>query len=149
MWMETTGQPRKITHSIGDWLIFIFLFKYLSSLSPIKVSGYISHAPIVHIDGGFFLFGGWSGSNEATIGRLDITTRQWTYAGNLVTARRGHNAIYDGQYVIVIGGGGTYESEKCSLSNNQMTCTSQMPELYNYYAYPELHLVPVDYCKQL
>ena len=60
-----------------------------------------------------------------------------------------HNAIFDGQYVLVVGGGGRKKTEKCSISNDQMTCVSQLPELIDYAYYPEVFLVPEDYCKQL
>ena len=71
----------------------------------------------------------------------------WTKAGELVTARHGHNAIYDGSTVLIVGGNGTKKTEKCTITNNQMTCTEQTPELTNYFVYPELFLVPANYCK--
>ena len=71
----------------------------------------------------------------------------WTKAGELVTGRYGHNAIYDGSTVLVVGGRGTFKTEKCTISNNQMNCNEQNPELTNYYAYPELFTVSADYCK--
>ena len=86
---------------------------------------------------------------EKTVGRLDIETRKWTNAGSLVSGREGHNAIYDGQYVLVVGGVGTYKTEKCSITNEQVTCSSQSPELIEYAFFPELFLVPESYCKQL
>merc|ERR1712106_1221846 len=51
---------------------------------------YIFNAPIVHVSNSFYLFGGWSDATEngKTIGRLDIETRKWSNAGNLVTGRR-------------------------------------------------------------
>jgi len=109
---------------------------------------FIYNAPIVHVSESFYLFGGFSDatSNEKTIGRLDIKTRKWTSAGNLVTGRHAHNAIYDGQFVLVVGGQGTFQTEKCSLSNKQVTCSSQWPELTKYAFYPELNLVPEDFC---
>ena len=58
-----------------------------------------------------------------------------------------HNAINDGQYVLVIGGGGTYKTEKCSIKNEQVTCASQSPELKSYKNYPEVFLVPKDFCQ--
>ena len=108
-------------------------------------------APIVHVGDSFYLFGGDSiaTANEKTIGRLDIKTRKWTNAGSLVTGRCGHNAIYDGQYVLIVGGNGDFKTEKCTISKDQVTCSSQAPELNFYYNYPELFLVPKDYCKQL
>ena len=86
---------------------------------------------------------------EKTVGRLDIETRKWTNSGSLVTGRYGHNAIYDGQYVLVVGGTGTDKTEKCTISNKQVTCSSQSPELNDYFKYPEVFLVSESYCKQL
>ena len=70
-------------------------------------------------------------------------------AGSLVIGRHAHNAIYDGQHVLVVGGAGTVETEKCLIVNEQFTCASQLPELTNYFYYPELFLVLDGYCKQL
>lgn len=89
-------------------------------------------------------------SSDKTIGRLDLTTRKWTNVGSLVTGRRGHNAIYDGQHVLVVGGWAyTYQTEKCSIDKNEVTCTSQIPELNDFAWYPELFLVPTGFCKEL
>ena len=63
-------------------------------------------APIVHADGSFYVLGGddYAAPADKTIGRLDIPTRKWSNAGSLVTARRGHNPVYDGLNVLVVGG---------------------------------------------
>ena len=96
------------------------------------------------------MFGGGSDVGaEATIGRLDIKTREWFNAGNLEIGRYAHNAIYDGQFVLVIGGIDIRKTEKCLISNDQMTCSSQSPELISYGFYPEVFFVPEGYCKQL
>ena len=63
-----------------------------------------------------------------------------------MTSRSAHNAIYDGEYVLVVGGDATFETEKCSIKNEQVTCTSQSPELIAYTEYPEVFLVPEDFC---
>ena len=85
----------------------------------------------------------------STIGRLDIKTRKWTNAGSLVTGRHGHNAIHDGQFVLVVGGSRTKKTEKCSIANERVTCASQSPELTDYSYYPELFLVTEGFCEQL
>ena len=94
------------------------------------------------------MFGGWADDKETltTIGRLEIKTREWTHAGSLVTGRIGHSAIYDGQYVLIVGGSGTKKTEKCSILHEQVTCSSQSPELIYYAYYPEVFLVPEDFC---
>ena len=114
-------------------------------------------APIVHVDGSFFMLGGddYAAPADKTIGRLDITTCKWSNAGSLVTARRGHNAIYDGLNILVVGGypGGSnhnsLKTETCMVSDNRVTCKSQVPELADYYWYPELFLVTTNFCKEL
>ena len=67
----------------------------------------------------------------------------------------GHNAIYDGTNLIVVGGITFVDSdarqlmktEKCVISDNQVNCSTQNPKLQDYKFYPELFMVPVDYCK--
>ena len=67
--------------------------------------------------------------------------------GNLITPRIGHNAIYDGVYIIVAGGVGNYKTKVCSFDDDKVSCTEQNPDL-NFYAYtPELFLVPDNFCK--
>ena len=86
-------------------------------------------------------------NNGKAIGKLDVATRVWSKAGELKTGRYAHNAIFDGENILVVGGDGTKRTEKCSLSNGQITCSRQSPELADYYEYPELFLVPFDFCK--
>ena len=117
---------------------------------PVRVNKYIAWAPIVFIDGYFFVIGGYTDATyyDKTIGRLDATTMRWSKSGNLVNGRYGHNAIYDGSSLIVVGGrDGSLKTEKCTISNDQVSCTAQNPSLENYYYYPELFLVPFDFCK--
>ena len=110
---------------------------------------YIAWTPIVFIDGCFFVIGGRTdvSQNDKTIGRLDATTMVWSKSGNLVNGRHGHNAIYDGSSLIVVGGSGTLKTEKCTISNDQVSCTAQNPALKDYVYYPELFFVPFDFCK--
>ena len=113
---------------------------------------YISQAPIVYVDGYFYIIGGYTDVNDydKTIGRLDATSMIWSKSGDLVKGRSGHNAVYDGSNLIVVGGiNGQYKTEKCVISNGQVSCTAQNPTLENYLYYPELFLVPVDYCKTI
>ena len=110
---------------------------------------FINYAPIVFIDGAFYVIGGYTDVryDDTTIGRLDAKTMIWSKSGNLVNGRRGHNAIYDGSSLIVVGGTGTRKTEKCTISNDQVSCTAQNPNLTYYHYYPELFLVPFDFCK--
>ena len=76
---------------------------------------------------------------------------QWTEAGKMNQARYGHNVIYNGVFIMVIGGRPEDDrqvpTERCSIINGSISCFSQTPELKDYYAYPELFLVPDDFCK--
>ena len=72
---------------------------------------------------------------------------QWTKAGELNQARDSNNVIYDGEYLMVIGGYNQhFSTEKCSLTDGSISCTSQNPVLYDYYVYPELFLISDDFC---
>ena len=138
--------PRLWTAPVRVSTLFVFI------LFPIKgkYGEEISKAPIVHISGDFYLVSGYSsGYYETTIGRFDLTTQKWSLAGNLVSGRMGHNAIYDGRFLFVVGGHGTQKTEKCTISNKQVVCMSQMPELTKYSFWPELFLVPAGFCKEL
>ena len=114
------------------------------------VSEYIVQAPVVYVDGYFYVIGGETSGNKyyKTIGRLDASKMIWSKSGELVQGRHGHNAIYDGSSLIVVGGyNGVRRTEKCVISNNQVSCKAQNPDLASYYVYPELFLVPFDFCK--
>ena len=76
---------------------------------------------------------------------MDLGGR-WTKAGELNEARNGHNVIYDGEYLMVFGGDYERQTEKCSLTDGLVSCTSQNPVLDEYTTYPELFLVSEDFC---
>ena len=78
-----------------------------------------------------------------------MTKREWSGAGYLMEARSGHNAIFDGRFLIVVGGDGKKKTEKCSLTNGEFACTSQAPELNEFVDYPELFLIPFGFCSDL
>ena len=79
---------------------------------------------------------------------MDLDGR-WTLAGNLNQARLAHNAIYDGEYLMIVGGSFERETEKCSVVDGSVDCLYQLaPELDDYYFYPELFLVSDDFCKK-
>ena len=69
--------------------------------------------------------------------------------------RASHNLIYDGQFLLIIGGKTTDDTEnpmmteKCTILNEEVECTSQMPALKDYINYPELFLVPSGFCNQI
>ena len=100
--------------------------------------------PILYLEGAYYVFSGLGG--DETIGRMD-ENGQWTKAGELNQARYGHNVIFDGQYIIVVGGSSSKDTERCQLQNDTITCTTQDPKLASYYFYPELFLVSDAFCK--
>ena len=84
------------------------------------------------------------------IGRLN-QNGQWTQAGKLQVGRRAHNAIFDGRYVVVVGGNDIeLPTEICSIKDDStISCTSQEPNLYGYSHFPELYLVEESFCKNV
>ena len=107
----------------------------------------VSYAPIIYFQTAFYIIGGYSDyADQKMIARMDLDGH-WTQVGELNQAKSGHNVIYDGEYLIVVGGGSYQFTEKCTIKNESVTCTSQNPELASYYLYPELFLVTENYCK--
>ena len=97
------------------------------------------------------MFGGYVDyAYSKTIGRLDASTLTWTKAGELNYARSGHGAIYNGERIIVAGGGGKYKTESCSVNENGVVnCIEQAPILDYYYDYPEMYMVDDAFCKDI
>ena len=110
---------------------------------------------MIHVEGAFYIIGGYtsSESNNKMIARLDSISYEWSKAGDLISGRRGHNAIFDGSDIIVIGGyvgsGVSLKTEKCSIAEGKITCIEQEPSLLNYHEYPELFLVEEDFCTEM
>ena len=75
----------------------------------------------------------------------------WTQAGTLQQARSAHNAIFDGESIIIVGG---YElkdlkTEVCSFqSNTSVSCIGQEPVLTDYNHFPALFLIDGSFCKK-
>ena len=106
-------------------------------------------APIVYIRDAFYVFGGCTDitCSDTTIGKLNAEL-VWGKVGDLNEGRRTHNVIFDGDYLLVIGGySGTLPTEKCTLSTSGVNCTEQNPLLRFYSHYPELFLVPSNVCQ--
>ena len=84
-----------------------------------------------------------------TIGRLDENGR-WSKAGHLNQARYRHNSIFNGEYIVVVGGSGWLMTEMCKINeiqtNDSVKCVQTNIGLKNYTNYPELFLVPADFC---
>ena len=138
---------------------FLLFSKNKTKFEPTEAGILISHAPMIYHENSFFLFGGKSFDEassvwyeERRIGRMDLDG-QWTEAGKMNQGRYGHNVIYNGVFFMVIGGQlanltvTEFQTERCSVRNGSISCGSQTPELKGYSFYPELFLVPDNFCK--
>ena len=135
-------------YDLGFYIWKAFFISLFSSFIPIKASSHIYQAPIVFIDDAFYVIGGYGATNQKVIGKLDATSMVWSQAGELVTGRYAHNAIFDGTNILVVGGNASnIKIEKCTFSNGQISCSVQNPALSYYAYYPELFLVPTNFCK--
>ena len=118
---------------------------------PCKAEGFYCMYAVVHYEGSFIYFGGWDfwNTDGAVIAKFDSTTRQWSHIGSLREGRTGHGAIFDGTDFLIVGGSDRYYTENCSLFDNDsaMGCREQEPILNKYSDYPELFLVPGNFCK--
>ena len=91
-------------------------------MKPIKANEYFSKAPIIYIYNAFYVLGGRTKIGDTPgaidqIGRFDPKVGLWSLAGNLQHARKGHNAIFDGQYLVVVGGAESqFLTERCTFS---------------------------------
>ena len=105
---------------------------------------------IVNREDDFYIFGGYDGSssNSDKIVKFSTATENWTQVGSLKQARYGHGVIQTGESFLVLGGwDGSFFTEKCHFHHaDKMTCVTMEPALKDYVQYPELLLVPADYC---
>ena len=122
---------------------------------PIKAGSHIKYAPIIHVYGAFYVIGGQKGNDaySKTISKLDPISYEWSEAGDLVVGRSGHNVIFDGSDIIIVGGyagnGVSLKAEQCTIAEGKVTCVEQDPSLVDYSYYPELFLVEEGYCKEM
>ena len=105
----------------------------------------------------FYSVGGYltTGSGRYTknftpIGRLNNETGTWTKVGQLLTARYGGSATFDGTSLLVIGGVGTVPIEKCDFFHEYLVCKSQAQKTTGYYYNPPLFFVQNEFstCKK-
>ena len=107
----------------------------------------------MHYEGSFIYFGGWHFArpeSASLIAKFDSTTRQWSRIGKLRQSRDGHGAIFDGANFIIVGGFlDEFYTESCTLNadNSEITCSRRKPILDDYSDYPELFIVPENFCK--
>lgn len=120
------------------------VLKSVKLRKPIKVNDYIILAPITYHMNAFYVFGGSVDYSYSTniIGRFDTLTMTWRKAGELKSERYGHGAIFNGEMMIIAGGGGgLYKTESCSIQNGVVNCTEHAPALNFYAYYPAMLLV--------
>ena len=94
-------------------------------LISIKEGSLAYYASVFH-EQAFFIFGGSDIYGKIRkIGRLDAVKRTWSLAGSLNKARSGHAVVFGGNQFLVIGGSGTFKTEKCVKNSTRITCTEQ------------------------
>ena len=126
--------------------------KLYQNINPYEVDQYIGRAAIIFVDNEFYVFGGLTDIDGYTIAKLDVNL-VWTRVGYLKWGRNGHNVIFDGEFALVVGGSAgeapflESPTEKCSISTDGVNCTEQSPSLRYYSDYPELFMIPPNYCK--
>ena len=139
----------------GLWLSFIFLYYKLNQ--PYSNATSICDAPIVsHPQSrALFFFGGlyktYSVTDDIIWFGPDLTKgrhgpRRWSKAGKLHTRKESHNAIFDGEVFLVIGGSNYSRTQRCEINGELIECDKQNPRLDDYIQYPALFLVPYAYC---
>ena len=79
------------------------------------------------------------------------TLDKWTEVGNLQKARNGIRAILNDNRMYVVGGAGVpfeFRTEIWSLDENDNTVNMKLaePKLREYKYYPELFVVPSNFC---
>ena len=95
------------------------------------------------------MFGGqshYSGLPQ-DIARLKESSLRWNKVGEIMSSRHGHSVIQLGQSFLVVGGKGRKRTEVCDWSHEILYCNEQNPILADYDLYPELFVVPDNYCK--
>ena len=101
------------------------------------------HANIVY-NGNFFVFGGDTDKNgdySTVIAKFDVSQNRWSKLGDLVSARCAHDVILSDGYFMVLGQKAT---EKCTLSDNSMSCIQQDPTVSDHL---NLFHVAEDFCQ--
>ena len=143
--MLAVGSALLDKHNLAE--IYVLKSRQWRSVEPYPFAGKLSFQPVIHVNFGFYIFGGYANDTDTkTIARLDAKTYAWSLSGTINNARRYHNVIYVDSSFLVIGGSGKLKTEKCQLlsSVDRVICTTQEPTLDNYTMWPELILVEDD-----
>lgn len=93
----------------------------------------ISNAPILFHKSFFIIFGGYKrdSSKSDIIAKYTPATNQWTKLGILRRLRSHHDAVEAPGFFLIVGAGNgkNYETERCILEGDNMTCAIQPPDL--------------------
>ena len=121
----------------------------------------INNYAIVAVKSTIYIFGGDFGESNKytyytptkTIASFSTITKKWKKLGELKRARLAHGVIIrDGDFIVIGGRNDTwassFETERCSLKDNSVQCSTVAPVLQNYVFYPEMMRVPHDYCEK-
>ena len=109
---------------------------------------YINRYSIVTLESSFYIFGGWKGISSDVIASFSTVTKQWRKLGYLNKARYGQGVIIQqGDFIIVGGWSESLGTERCSVNGDSMQCATVEPKLEGYYYYPEMMLVPGNFCQ--
>ena len=108
---------------------------------------YVYDYSIVALNSSFHLFGGFSPAGYSNvIASFDTVVKRWIKFGKLNQARQGHRVIIQQDEFVVVGGFPGSGTERCTSNGKVLECTVFEPDLFNYIFYPELMLVPANYC---
>ena len=84
------------------------------------------------------------------IGRLSRITKKWTIIGELQNAREDLSVVFYENHFLVTGGYAGLDvslpTERCILADDQVTCQTQTPSLYNFWSLETL-IVSFDFCQ--
>lgn len=118
----------------------------------------IGVAPIIYMNGYFYVFGGetndcfirpgigdWRCNYQSTssIRKFSLSSWRWSSAGKMTSSRKGHNVIPISSDIVLVAGGTT---NKCRLTGTFFECSKQNPKT-EYTNYPELFYYSyTDHC---
>ena len=96
------------------------------------------------------MFGGkvdWD--QREIIASLSTETKQWKKVGKLNQSRSGHSVILHQGAFVNVGGypNWLHGTERCELDGDSVICTTVDPYLAEYKFWPEMMIVPSDYCE--
>lgn len=83
-----------------------------------------------------------------TIAAFNTITKKWKKVGKLNEARTGHGVIMNKGNFIIVGGMDYKKTERCTLEGQSIHCKLINPGLDYYMGYPEMMIVPSDYCEK-